>query len=138
IVVASDRNYGSCGRLERSRGARSEWWGTDNFPAVSFRNPDKLAVIERRRNIGMARQLLEQAAGAARHVEEQHTACFGAGALPGMRDVAGHEGAGSGAADRDLVAYPERYLAAQHVGHLVAVVMEVHRGHGAGRRGFLE
>jgi hypothetical protein len=44
---------------------RSERWGADNLPAVSFRDPDKLAVIERRRDFGMARYLLEKGAGAA-------------------------------------------------------------------------
>ena len=34
---------------------RSEGWGADNRPAVSLRDPDKLAVIERRRDFGMAR-----------------------------------------------------------------------------------
>src|SRR5207245_6982623 len=63
---------------------------------------------------------------------------FGTGALPGMRHAARHEGAGARAAERDLVADLERDLAAQDIGHLVAVVMEVERALGPGRNGFLE
>ena len=116
-------------------GGHSEWWRADNHPAVSFSDSDKLVV--RRRN-GVPRQLLEQAPGPARRVKEQHASALGAGALPGMRDATGHEGAGSRPADGELIADLERDLAAQDVGHLIAVVMEVHRGHGADRRRFLE
>src|SRR3954452_9514626 len=126
------------GSQRHQPGVRSEWWGSHNLPAVPFRDPDKFAVIERRRNIGMARQLFKEAASSPRHVKKQHTAGLGAGTLPRVRDIAGHEGAGSGAANRDLVADLECDLAAQDVGHLIAVVMEVHRRHGAGRCCFLE
>src|SRR5271168_2642624 len=55
-----------------------------------------------------------------------------------MRNITRHEGAGTGPADRDCVTDLEGNLAAQDVGDLVAVVMEMHRGHGADRRHLLE
>jgi hypothetical protein len=44
-----------------------------------------------------------------------------------MRDAARHEGTCAGPTDRDIVADLERDLAAQDIGHLVAVVMQVER-----------
>jgi hypothetical protein len=55
-----------------------------------------------------------------------------------MRNIAPHEGAGAWPADRDCIADLEGDLAAQDVGDLVAVVMEMHRGNGADRRHLLE
>jgi catechol 2,3-dioxygenase-like lactoylglutathione lyase family enzyme len=46
-------------------------------------------------------------------------------APPCMRHAAWHEGTGAGAADRDLVADHERDLAAEDIGHLVAVVLQM-------------
>src|SRR5256885_7581153 len=69
---------------------------------------------------------------------KQDTAGLGAGALPGMRDIARHEGATARAADRDLVADQERDLALQDVGNFVAVVVQVERAFRAGWHGFFE
>src|SRR5258708_8894373 len=55
-----------------------------------------------------------------------------------MRHAARHEGAGAGAADRDLVADLEGDLAIQDIRHLVAVVMQVERALCPGGNGFLE
>jgi hypothetical protein len=41
------------------------------------------------------------------------------------QDAAWHEGTSAGAADRDLVADHEGDLAAEDIGHLVAVVMQM-------------
>src|SRR6267154_964297 len=82
--------------------------------------------------------LLDQPARLGRRVEKQHPPGFRAGALPGMRHAARHEGIGAGAADADLVADHESDLAAQDIGHLVAVVMQMKGALGAGGDGFLE
>src|SRR5271169_717432 len=55
-----------------------------------------------------------------------------------MRYIARHEGAGAWPADCDCVANLEGDLATQDVSDLVAVVMEMHRGHGADRCHLLE
>src|SRR5580704_7759341 len=55
-----------------------------------------------------------------------------------MRHAAWHEGAGAGAADRDLIADLKGDLAAQDVGYLVAVVMEVECALCSGGKGLLE
>jgi hypothetical protein len=67
--------------------------------------------------------LFYQPACPGRSIEKQHAPGFGTGALPGVRYAAWHKGAGAGAADRDLIADLEGDLAAQDIGHLVAVVM---------------
>src|SRR6266481_3385593 len=55
-----------------------------------------------------------------------------------MRHAARHEGAGTGAADRDLFADLEGDLAAQDIGHLVAVAMQVEGAPCPGWNGLLE
>jgi len=60
-----------------------------------------------------------------RSVEKQHPRGFRAGTLPCVRHAAWHESTGAGAADRDLVADHEGDLAAEGIGHLVAVVMQM-------------
>ena len=45
--------------------------------------------------------LFDQPACPGRGIEKQRAPGFRAGALPGMRHAARHEGAGAGAADRD-------------------------------------
>src|SRR5205085_362392 len=56
---------------------------------------------------------------------EQHVRRLCAAVLPGMLDAARHEGASAGATDGDIVANLERDLAVQHVGHLVAAMMQM-------------
>ena len=55
-----------------------------------------------------------------------------------MREPARHEGAGARTANRHLLAEFEGDLAGEHVGHLVAVVVQVIGRVSTGRRGFLE
>src|SRR3954447_3686106 len=82
--------------------------------------------------------ILEEFSRSPGRIEEQHLARLGAGALPGMRDVARHEGAGAGPANGDGVADLERDLAAENIGDFVAVAMEVHGRHGPDRSHLLE
>jgi hypothetical protein len=91
----------------------------------------QLALIHRSESAACALLLFDQPACLGRSIEKQHTSGFRAGALPGMRHAAWHEGAGAGAADRDRVADLEGDLAAQDIGHLVTVVMQVTIGAGA-------
>ena len=109
---------------------------TDDLPAVTPADFIGLGSIDRP---GRPCQLfLEKPTGPGRGVEEQHAAGFGAGVFPGMWHAARNEGAGARPADRYLVANLEGYLAAQHVGHLVAIAVKMKSRIGAGRRGFLE
>src|SRR5436190_12580950 len=90
------------------------------------------------RNCAGSVLLLDEAARLGRRVHKQDAAGLGAGALPGMRDIARHEGATARAADRDLVADQERDLTLQDVGNFVAVVVQVERAFRAGWHGFFE
>src|SRR6516165_10641982 len=55
-----------------------------------------------------------------------------------MSEPARHESAGARTADRDLLADLEGDLAGEHIGHLVAVVVQVIGRLRSGRRGFLK
>src|ERR1700757_1980038 len=91
------------------RVCRSEGRRADDLPAVPFGNRTELLLVHRvHRPI---RHLLEQLSGPAGSVKEQHAAYLGAGALPGMRHVARHEGTGAWPADRHRVADLEGDLA---------------------------
>src|SRR6516225_10345521 len=116
--------------------ACSERRRADDLPAMPFSNRAKLLLVHR--VYRSFYHLLEQLSGPSGGVHEQHAACLGAGALPGMRYIARHEGAGAWPADCDCVADLEGDLAAQDVSDLVAVVMEMRRGHGADRCHLLE
>src|SRR6516225_9042176 len=59
-------------------------------------------------------------------------------AAPGVRDATRHERACPRSTDGDLIANLESDLSAQHVRHLVAVVVNVEIRHRADWRGFLE
>src|SRR5258708_2787996 len=95
----------------------------EELPAVALAQLGCLALGHRREVAACPLLLFYQPACPGRSIEKQHAPGFRAGALPGMRHAARHEGTGAGAADRDLVADHERDLAAQDIGHLVAVVM---------------
>src|SRR5258707_1683416 len=112
--------------------------GAEELPAVALQRLGQLALAHRGEVALRAVLLLDQPARLGRRVKKQHPPGVRAGALPGMRHAARHEGIGAGAADRDLVADHEGDLAAQDVGHLVAVVMQMKGALGAGRNGFLE
>src|SRR5439155_1484148 len=99
-------------------------------PSCATQSPEGSCA---RQNFGKAVE-----GGAGRGIEKEHAPGFGTGALPGMRHAARHEGAGSGAADRDLIADQEGDLTAQDIGHLVAVVMQVEGALGPGGDGLLE
>src|SRR6266851_3419134 len=120
----------------RTRG--SERRRSEELPAVALAQLGCLALGHRREAAACPLLLFYQPARPGRSIEKQHAPGFRAGALPGMRHAARHEGAGSGAADRDLVADEERDLAGEDIGHLVAVAMQVERALGPGRNGFLE
>src|ERR1700730_15031219 len=94
---------------------------SEELPDVEYVR--QLALIHRSESAACALLLFDQPACLGRSIEKQHTSGFRAGALPGMRHAAWHEGAGAGAADRDRVADLEGDLAAQDIGHLVTVVM---------------
>src|SRR5215510_5866499 len=63
---------------------------------------------------------------------------FGLYVLPGVRDTAWHEYAGTRSAGTEVIPNFEAVLRAQDVHHLIAVVMEVERRFGAGRGYLLE
>jgi len=63
--------------------------------------------------------LLDQSARLGRRIEKQDPAGRGAGALPGMRDIARHEGAGARAADRHRIADQEGDLTLQHISEFI-------------------
>jgi hypothetical protein len=81
---------------------------------------------------------LEKAAGTGRRIQEQNAPCFSAGVLPGVWDAAWQKRTGPRPADGDLISDLKGDFAAQYVGHLVAVVVEMECRLGAGRRSFFE
>src|SRR5712691_673881 len=99
----------------------------EELPAVALAQLGCLVLGHRREVAACLLLLFDQTACPGRSIEKQHAAGFRAGALPGMRHATRHEGAGAGAADRDLVADLEGDLAGEDIGHLVAVVVQVER-----------
>ena len=73
-----------------------------------------------------------------RKYEREGQRCFSAGVLPGVWDAAWQKCAGPRPADGDLISDLNGDFAAQYVGHLVAVAVEMECRLGAGRRGFFE
>src|SRR5216683_4020317 len=120
----------------RTRG--SERRRSEELPAVALAQLGCLALGHRCEAAACPLLLFDQPACLGRSIEKQHASGFRAGALPGMRHAARHEGAGAGTADRDLIADLEGHLAAQDIGHLVAVAMQVERALGPGGNGLLE
>src|SRR6516165_5832622 len=132
-------------RTSRRGRAVPRWQSSDDLRYRSMRSPVALSlrsrILERRRSENLPAVafaylcqfaaspllLFQQPARLGRGIEKQHPSGFCAGTLPGVRHVARHEGTGAGAADRDLVADLEGDLAAEDIGHLVAVVMQVER-----------
>src|SRR5204863_8015141 len=112
--------------------------GADDFPLVTPVDRGDFLRVDRGDRAVQFLQILEPFPGRGRRVHEQYTAGLDAGVLPGMRYAARHEGAGAGAADRHRVADLERDLAGEDVGDLVAVVVDVIAGRGAGGRRLLE
>src|SRR5437764_14180868 len=110
----------------------------EELPAVALQNVGPFLLGHHREAALGPMLLLDEPARLGRGVEEQHPPGFRAGVLPGMRHAARHEGAGPGAADRNLVADLEGDLALQDVGHLVAVVVQMEGALGPGWDGFLE
>src|SRR5262245_19528995 len=105
--------------------------GADDFPVVVL--AQLLAFIW-----WVLHEFLDVAAGPGRRVEKQHAAGVTSRVLPGMRDVAREERAGSGPTNAHIVPDSEGDLAGEHPGHLVAVAMEMEHALGAGGHGFLE
>src|SRR5437588_8148569 len=97
--------------------ARSERRRPDDLPAVPVADFGEFLLAQRTDRA--MQQLLKELTRPAGRIEEQHLARLGAGALPGMRDIARHEGAGTWPADGGLLADLERDFAAQDVGHFV-------------------
>src|SRR5215469_5432324 len=109
---------------------------TDDFPAVPAPHFVGFGAIG---GPGRPRQLfLEKAAGSGRRIQEQHAPCFSAGVLPGVWDAAWQKRAGPRPANRDLISDLKGDFAAQYVGHLVAVAVEMECRLGAGRGSFFE
>src|SRR5712671_6210950 len=116
----------------------SERRRAEELPAVALEYVCQLALIHRCEFAAGPLLLFDQPTGPGRSIEKQHAPGFRAGALPGMRHAARHEGAGAGAADRNFIADLEGNLAAQDIGHLVAVAMQVEGALGPGGNGLLE
>src|SRR5437764_3930083 len=125
-------------RLSRDDYCFSERRRAEELPAVTLQRIGEFAFGHRRKAALGPVLLLEQAARLGRGVQKQHPPGLGAGALPGMRHAARHEGVGAGTADRDLVADQEGDLAGEDIGDLVAVMVQMEGALGAGRNGFLE
>src|ERR1700736_4207372 len=106
----------------------------DDLPAVAFEEFVAFVVVGRT----ALRERLDEAPGGGRGVEKQDAAGFAAGVLPGMRDVARHECAGAGPADRDRVSDHKSEFAGEHPGDLVAVAVQMQEACGTGRQGLLE
>src|SRR6478736_2588541 len=96
---------------------------TDDLPAVPA--PHFVGFGSIRRPGRPAELFLEKPTSHGRGVEKQHAAGFCARVFPRMRYAARQEGTGARPADRYLVANLEGYLAAQHVGHLVAIAVKM-------------
>src|SRR5262245_66528559 len=77
-----------------SSGGSSQRVRADDFPAVALAKCPALIIVHR---AGTIQELLDVAAGGGRGVQEQDSAGFAAGVLPGVRDAAGEERAGAGA-----------------------------------------
>src|SRR6516165_4392354 len=117
---------------------RSKRRRPDDLPAMApIRRSD---VFRSKRLIGALQplRLLEKPARSGRGIKEQHPGRLGARVLPGMSEPARHEGAGARTTDRDLLTDLEGDLASEHVGDLVAVVVQVISRPGVGRRRLLK
>src|SRR5208282_84957 len=131
------KGHGSEGVLSSARCAKSpaskRVWA-DDLPAVAIEEFVAFVVV------GWAafRERLNEAAGGGRGVEKQDAADFAAGVLQSMLDVARHECAGAGPADRDRVSDHKSKFAGERQGDLVAVAAQMEEACGAGRLGFLE
>src|SRR5881296_907419 len=121
---------------ERDEDLERRW--SDDLPTMAPAQFGRLPLVHRGEGAVRPLLLLQQPARPGRSIEKQHPPGLRAAVLPGMRDAARHEGAGAGAADRDLVADLEGDLAAQDIGHLVAVMMQMERALCPGGNGFLE
>src|SRR5262245_520747 len=118
-----------------SSGSSSQRVWADDFPAVALAECPALIIVHR---AGTIQELLDVAAGGGRSVQEQDSAGFAAGVLPGVRDVAREERTGAGTADAHLVADLKGDLAGENPGDLVALTVEMEQALGAGGDGFLE
>src|SRR4051812_19304053 len=116
-----------CGPMPVASDEGSERRRAEQLPTVALEDLRQFVRIHRSEPAACALLLFDQPACLGRSIEKQHAPGFRAGALPGMRHAAPNEGAGAGAADRDISADLEGDLAAQDIGHLVAVVMQVER-----------
>src|SRR5262245_41435247 len=115
-----------------------EWRRPDEFPAMAPAHVGRFTLVHRREGAIRPLLLLEQTTCAGWSIEKQYPPGVRAGVFPGMRYPAWHEGAGAGAADREFVADFERDLAAQDIGHLVAVVVQMERALRSCGNGLLE
>src|SRR5947207_7431233 len=96
--------------------------GAEQLPAVALQRAGPLRLAHRGEIALDPMLLLDEAARLGRRVDKQDAAGRGAAALPGVRDIARHEGAGARAADRHLIADQEGDLTLQHISEFIAVV----------------
>src|ERR1700756_1218445 len=123
--------------MQKGRMRSKRRW-PDDLPAMTpIRCSD---VFRSKRFIGSLQppRLLENPPRPGRGIKEQHPRGLVARVLPGMSEPARHEGAGARTTNRDLLADLEGDLASEHIGNLVAVVVQVIGRLSAGRRGFLK
>jgi hypothetical protein len=120
IVSATGTQIGAYNLGRARRGVSKRVWA-DDFPAVALIEFVAFVVVAR----AAFRERFNEDARGGRGVEKQHAAGFAAAVLPGMRDVAGHERAGAGPADGNLVADLEGDLTGEDPGDLVAVAVQM-------------
>src|SRR5437763_6003672 len=99
--------------------------GAEQLPAVALQHVGPLRLAHRGEIALDPMLLLDQPARLGRRIKKQYPAGRGAAALPGMRHIARHEGAGARAADRHFIADQEGDLTLQHISEFIAVVVEV-------------